>query len=258
MGKYLDEEKYQRSVKKLKGLALTILLIGLISGGLLIARGIILINTDTSTPFKDIEKKVTKTVDTTKQEEIKKQIEEVKEEIKKATDDLKVVKDELSNLEAKEKEFLENYANLPDKSQLADVMSQIATKSKEVSEKAKNELELEDKKNKLESELKSLDVKEEIEEKSNTEIFGEDFTRNYRIVKYSWYFGLGGFIIIASLMISGFIYLNAKRREINAFVVQGHMPIVKESAEELGPTARNVSREITRGIKEGLEDEENE
>jgi hypothetical protein len=49
--------------------------------------------------------------------------------------------------------------------------------------------------------------------------------------------------------------LKGNGREIAAFNAQQHMPIAKESAEKMAPTAGKVAKEITKGIKSGLEDE---
>lgn len=81
----------------------------------------------------------------------------------------------------------------------------------------------------------------------------------------------GAFICIASCMISGSIFMIAKRRQLLAFSVQQVMPIAKEGIEDISPTIRkvakegmdemapsigNVAEEITKGIKKGLKDDE--
>lgn len=75
-------------------------------------------------------------------------------------------------------------------------------------------------------------------------------------------FGLIGFGMVTKVMGHG--------REINAFMMQQNIPIMKETAETIAPTARkiaketmddlspsvgNMAKEITKGIKEGLKDE---
>ena len=81
---------------------------------------------------------------------------------------------------------------------------------------------------------------------------------------------LGIFVIIATCMISGFVYMIAKRREITAFGVQQMMPLAQEGMEKMAPTIGKVGKEITnemapaygkiaseisKGIKEGLKDD---
>lgn len=77
----------------------------------------------------------------------------------------------------------------------------------------------------------------------------------------------GAFICIVTCMISFSIFMFAKRREILAFTTQQVMPIAKEgideivptigkAAEEMAPTLGKVAGEITKGIKNGLKDDE--
>ena len=66
----------------------------------------------------------------------------------------------------------------------------------------------------------------------------------------------GGFIIVASCMIAGSIYTFAKRREILAFSAQQVMPVAQEGIDKMAPTMGSVAKEITKGIKDGLKDEE--
>lgn len=70
----------------------------------------------------------------------------------------------------------------------------------------------------------------------------------------------GGFIIIASCMFCGVLYLSIiKRREIMAYTVQQVMPVAKEGIDKISPTIAkvtgNIAKEVTKGIKEGLKDE---
>ena len=66
----------------------------------------------------------------------------------------------------------------------------------------------------------------------------------------------GAFVIIASCMIAGSIYMIAKRREIMAFTAQQVVPVSKEVIDEMAPSAGKVAKEIARGIKQGINDEE--
>lgn len=69
------------------------------------------------------------------------------------------------------------------------------------------------------------------------------------------FYMFGGFIIFASVMIAGSIYMLAKRREIFAFTTQQVMPVAKEGIEEMAPTVGKAVKEIAKGIKEGLKDD---
>lgn len=82
----------------------------------------------------------------------------------------------------------------------------------------------------------------------------------------------GTFIIIASCMFSGVLYMNTKNREMAAYRAQQMMPIAqegmekmaptigkvgKEIAEDMAPVYADIAKEISNGIKEGLQDEDN-
>ncbi len=62
----------------------------------------------------------------------------------------------------------------------------------------------------------------------------------------------GPFVIISSLMFSGFIYMTSKKRELIAFHTQQVMPVAQEGIEKMTPTvsktARTMAEEITKGV----------
>lgn len=47
-------------------------------------------------------------------------------------------------------------------------------------------------------------------------------------------------------------FMTAFARDINAFNAQSTIPVAKEAVNEMAPTAGNVAKEITKGVKEGL------
>ena len=70
---------------------------------------------------------------------------------------------------------------------------------------------------------------------------------------------LGGFVntIGFGLTIAGaIVMIISHRREITAYTTQQVMPVAQEGIEKMAPTIGNAAREITRGIKEGLNDAE--
>ena len=88
---------------------------------------------------------------------------------------------------------------------------------------------------------------------------------------YTHYYIIGGMIIFMFGMIALSIYLFAKRREILAFQAQQIMPVAQEGIEKVAPTIGkagasiakemapaygSVAKEIAKGIKEGIKDEE--
>lgn len=77
----------------------------------------------------------------------------------------------------------------------------------------------------------------------------------------------GAFIIISTCMIAGSIYMFSKRREMLAFSAQQIMPVAQEGLEKMAPTIGkagasvakemapaygNIAKEISKGIKEGI------
>lgn len=67
---------------------------------------------------------------------------------------------------------------------------------------------------------------------------------------------LGSVILIFSGMASLILYITSKQREINAFYAQQQMPLAQEGMEKMGPSVGVAAKEIAKGIKEGLEEDE--
>jgi len=70
------------------------------------------------------------------------------------------------------------------------------------------------------------------------------------------FIGLGIFVLITSGFTSLAIYLTTKRREIAAFGAQQMMPIAQEGIDTMAPTVGNAAKEIVKGVKKGLKEEE--
>ena len=70
------------------------------------------------------------------------------------------------------------------------------------------------------------------------------------------FYMFGGFIIFVTIVISSVTFKSARGREIIAFSVQQAMPVAQESIEKIAPSAGKAAKEIAKGIKEGLKDEE--
>ena len=94
-----------------------------------------------------------------------------------------------------------------------------------------------------------------------------DFNKDFYSYDSIPFYMIGGFIIIASCMIAGSIYMTTKQREILAFHTQQVMPVAQEGIEKMAPTIGKagasvakemapaygeVAKEISKGIKEGL------
>lgn len=68
------------------------------------------------------------------------------------------------------------------------------------------------------------------------------------------YYMFGGFIIFATIIISNFIFITSRGREITAFYAQQSMSIEKEGIDEITPSVSKASQKIAKGIKKGLND----
>lgn len=71
--------------------------------------------------------------------------------------------------------------------------------------------------------------------------------------------GLISFAWVGCAACSGFglcLFTMANQRKISAFYVQSQMPVAKESIEKVAPSAGVAAKEIAKGVKEGLKDEE--
>lgn len=76
-------------------------------------------------------------------------------------------------------------------------------------------------------------------------------------------FAIGGFMNVIGFGLTvagGIIMLIAHKREITAYTIQQTMPVAKEGIEKMAPTigdaAGTIAQGITKGIKEGLNNEE--
>lgn len=232
---YLTEENYEKGKKKVKKIALTILLVGFLIGGGLIALGL---SRSSSTKIE----KLTKELNQEKQKLIETKI--------KIEEKIKPIQTEITSLKRVEFTGFDDayYARV-------DRITELA-KSIEVDEKAIRTIE---------------DVTEDGFDTCNTFEESYSYTTNYCSIAGNLYsakdgssnipfYMFGVFAIIASCMFALPIYMTSKGREINAFYAQQTMPIAKEGIETMAPTvgsaAGTIGKELAKGIKEGLKDEE--
>lgn len=213
--KYLNEERYLKTKKKIVKIAGIILLVGLLVGGSLIATGLI------------------------KQEKVNsKYSEESRASIQKQLETEKQI------LEAKKLE-LENkgikydaFADYGD-GEIYDL--HIITRVLDPSFDSCSFDEY--KNNSLTS--KYCSCKEQLEDFT-------EFNKSFDSYDNIPFYMLGAFVIIASSMISFAIYMVTKQREIAAFGSQQIMPVAQEGMETIAPSIGNVAKEISKGIKEGI------
>lgn len=270
---FLTEENYEKGKKKIKTIALVILIVGVLIGGSLIVAGLVKqsnINAQYSEESKankaqqlQAEKqKLTEELDTEKQNLI----------TSKTTleDKIKPIEDEIKKLEREPfTGFNDAYYAREDRIEELEKSIESDKKSISVIDDALDEgfdhcSFSETKNNTYTSKYCSL--KNQVIKK-NAEITGldiefSDFNKDFDSFDSIPLYGFGGFIIVVSCMISLSIFMVSKRREITAFAVQQTMPIAQEGIEKMTPTignaagsiASSIAEGITRGIEKGKED----
>lgn len=255
--KYLTEENYELGKKKLKTIAIIILIVGLIFGGSIIALGLMKQN--------EINNKYSENNEDNKEnkENLKKELALEKEKLqntkKELEEKIKPTEDEIKKLEREPfTGFDDAYYARKDKIEelsktIASDKSSIAIIDGALSDFV-NSCDFDMGKNNSYTENYCA-LKNKLEAKSENKSEFNAVQQKIDSSKSIPYYMFGGFIIVASAMISASIYMFAKRREIMAFTVQQSMPIAKEGIDEMSPYAGKVVKEITKGIKEGLKDD---
>lgn len=225
---YLNEESYQKAKKKITKISLIILVVGLVLGGALIATGIIKANSSK----KEAEK--------INEERYNAAYQESQAKVDAANKRLDEITSEMQSLKSQKetKQYECNSLNMRDPNWYAD------------SVKCQGEV------SSITSKINDLEM-----EKFNLE--NDNYTVYYTPVipkKYIFLYVIGGIIIASSCFVSGIFYLIAKRREIRAFTIQQTMPVTQEVIDKMAPTIGNaagtigkdIAQGITSGIKEGL------
>ena len=62
-----------------------------------------------------------------------------------------------------------------------------------------------------------------------------------------------GFLMLS---IGLMLFFVSHTRQISAYMTQQQMPVAKEGIEKMAPTAGVVAKEITKGVKEGIKEED--
>lgn len=244
--KYLNEENYQKTKKKMMIVSLIILIIGLLIGGSLIFTGLKkqnIVNSNYSEKTKaNLDEKLVAE---------KGNLVNSKNELENK---IKPVQDEIKSLErAKFEGFDDAYYARQDK--IEELNKSIATDKNsikvidEVLDESFDYCNFDEAQNNSYT-SKYCSLKNQLNDKN-------DFNKNFDSFNNIIFYMFGGFIIIASVMIAGFIFMFSKRREIAAFTTQQVMPVAKEGIEEIAPTIGKAAGEIAKGIKNGLRDDEN-
>lgn len=243
--KYLTEENYERGKKKIKTIALVILVVGFLIGGSLIATGLMKQGKVNSQYSEDNKTTISQQLETEKQSLISKKS-ELETKIEPVETQIKKLEREAFT------GFDDAYYERQDK--IEELEKSIATDKKsigvidDVLEDADFACSFDGKTNSYTSKYCSLN--------NQLSDISSDFNKEFDSFGSIPFYMIGGFIIIASCMIAGSIYMFSKRREIAAFTAQQVMPVAKEGIDEMAPTIGNAVGEIAKGIKKGLKDEE--
>lgn len=281
---FLTEEIYQNGKKKLLKIALVVLIVGIILGGSLIVTGIIKQN-EVNFKYSEESKLNKKDLLEKEKQDILEQLETEKQNLLSARSSLEIkikpVKDEIKKLERQPfTGFNEAYYQRQDKIEELEKSIEKDEDSINVINDALDEgfnhcNFSEAKNNQYTSKYCSLKKKlnEKTFEINNIDNDFSEFNKNFDSHDSIPFYILGIFVIIATGMISGSIFMFAKRREILAFTTQQVMPVAQEGIEKMSPTIGkagasiakemapvygNIAKEISKGIKEGLKKDDEE
>lgn len=234
---YLNEEKYQQGKKKLLKISLIVLIVGVLIGLSLIITGTVLSNNAKGINI-DLNPEQSNTEKLRTESEVKADINALKPKITSLNNEVMALEMDLWKIQMNEG-LSDNYY----------------AKQKEKETKETELLALEDKLDYYQDELSKIqsntddNINDQIDQFEG--IFNSATTKISK-AKYIPFYTAGGFIIVLSCIISFAIFMFAKKREITAFTVQQTMPLVQEGIEKVTPTIGNAAKEISKGIKEGI------
>ena len=290
---FLTEENYEKGKKKLKMVAIIVLVMGLLVGGSLITVGILKQSKTNSNYSEDTIKKLQNDIEAEKVN-----LETKKAELESKRDE--ALRVEKQNLENKKQELIskgikyDNFTKYDDgESYSLKIITNVLDPSFNYcafDEYENNELTKDYcllSSNRDEDSI-AINVIESVlstnlnycvgDTKNNMYISHyctlvsqlndkSDFNKDFDSYDSIPFYMIGGFIIIASCMIAGSIYMTTRQREILAFHTQQVMPVAQEGIEKMAPTIGKagasiakemapaygeMAKEISKGIKEGL------
>ncbi|MEG1457239.1 MAG: hypothetical protein RR228_02415 [Bacilli bacterium] len=257
--KYLDEQTFQKNKKMLMRISLIILIVGVLIGGSIIVTGIIKGQKRNESGLNNngILKEVTDNINNVNKEinnqtTNKRTENEVQNDINNTQTKINTLNEEIATLNNeqmkvfKENGFNEKYQELGEKIRIK--REETTSLSFKIS---KYELELEQIKRKPTNDKDIINntVDDVINGTMNNIL--NNTVNEINKTKSIGYYMVGGFILFATFIISGALFVTAKKREITAFGVQQAMPVAQEGAEKLAPSIGNIAKEITKGVEEG-------
>ena len=242
--KYLTEESYAKTKKKIIRISLIIFVLGLLIGGGIIVTGVRKqINTNKQNETNSQLYTENKTKLSNDLAEERKNVEASKKTLKEKVDQVEAQISELNRVKftgfddayyAREAQIEELKKSIEEDKENIGIIEQ-SLKLTWFNEVAKN--------NSYTS--KHCDLKEQLDNLKYSE-------NNFAFANSFPFYIIGAFIIIASVMISIPIYLTAKGREIAAFATQQGMPVAKETIDEITPTVANAAGTIAKEISKGI------
>lgn len=217
--KFLNEKKYQNTKTIFIILAILILIIGFVVGGLIIKKGL--------NKKNDIYSKYTE--------------ENKQAQIVSLNVQIKIAK---SSLESKKAELIAQ--GLQPSSNYEDNDSYNLYIINNVLNPSFNRCSFDEyKNNELTSQYCNL-----IKRLEDTEKLDIKYKRKSESFSCIPYYMVGTSIILFSIIISISLFLIAKRREIIAFQAQQAMPVVKEGIEEISPALGKAAKDVINNIKD--------
>lgn len=217
--KFLNEKKYQNTKTIFIILAILILIIGFVVGGLIIKKGL--------NKKNDIYSKYTE--------------ENKQAQIVSLNVQIKIAK---SSLESKKVELIAQ--GLQPSSNYEDNESYNLYIITNVLNPRLNRCSFDEyKNNELTSQYCNL-----IKQLEDTEKLDIKYKRKSESFSCIPYYMVGTSIILFSIIISISLFLIAKRREIIAFQAQQAMPVVKEGIEEISPALGKAAKDVINNIKD--------
>ncbi|MEG1995176.1 MAG: hypothetical protein RR255_01970 [Bacilli bacterium] len=222
--KYLDEQTFQKNKKMLMRISLIILIVGVLIGGSIIVTGIIKNQKENNLKTND-------KVATNKRTESE-------------------VQADIDNTQTKISDLNKEIAQLDHEQTKAFHESGFSEKYNEIKENARAKRE---EKNILSSKIAEYEFELQAIKMGLNNVKDEINSTIGKINKTNsmGYYMAGVFILFATFIISGALFLTAKKREITAFGVQQAMPVAQEGAEKIAPSIGNIAKEITKGVEEG-------
>lgn len=293
---FLTEENYERGKKKLRMIAIIVLMVGLLGGGSLITIGILKQNKTNSNYSEESIKKLQNDI----------AIEKISLETKKTELEGKrdeALKVEKQNLESKKQELTtkgvkyNNFAKYDegdsyDLKVITNVLdpsfNYCAFDEYEDNSITKEYCLLSNGRDEDSKNISIIDMalsndcirggEDNVYTSHYCSLVNEldsktDFNKEFDSFDSIPFYMLGAFVIVASCMVAGSIYMTTKHREILAFQAQQVMPIAQEGMEKMAPTIGKtgasiakemapaygeIAKEISKGIKDGLSKDEKE